>query len=126
MILNKKIALLDIKEALQDARFRQKLPAEMTKRVNDFLNNPGCACNISLYKDILKNHKSLLLEFFPGAEIIEETKENLAKNRWKVINCTINELESKLKEIAANGRYQIAVTRWQDQITLVANELGYF
>ena len=46
----------------------------------------------------------------------------MAENHWTVINCHIDELESKLKKLPP-GRKQIAITRYADQATVVVNEL---
>ena len=121
----KKIALLDVKQALLDPRFREKLPDDLKEEVGKFLNNINCSCNIPLYRRLLKYHRNLLAEFFPGAEIIDETAEmeKLSKNYWKVINCHISELEGELKKILPTGRVQLAVARYQDQITVVIDQL---
>lgn len=118
----KKLSLLDIKQALWDKRFRDLFP-EHSAEINKFIENPGCACNVDFYKKLMQ-HKDRLQEYFPTKEIVtpQEEAESLAQNHWKVINCTAQELEGKLKSLG-KGRKQIAVARWQDQVTVVVNEL---
>jgi len=120
----KKIGLTHIKQALMDGRFRDKLPIEMQESVAKFLSNPTCACNLPLYREILKNNKSLLEEYFPGKiiETEEEKIQTLAKNNWSVINCNIKDLQKELRGLPP-GRKQLAVTRFEDQVTVVVNEI---
>ncbi len=33
---------MEVKQALQDARFRDSLPSLMSKEVKEFIKNPGC------------------------------------------------------------------------------------
>ena len=119
-----KIGIKDIKAALKDARFREILPEELQKDVNQYLHNPGCACNHPLYRKILSSCKEQLLQYFPGREIVDEAieLEKLVQNHWTVINCHISELESKLKKLPP-GRKQLDVARYEDQCTVVVNEL---
>ena len=116
-----RIGLLQVKEALKDARFRDILPLDLREDVAKFLQNPGCACNLPLYRRLIKDCKKELAEYYPGSEIVEDEplKPN---NRFSVINCNIEELENKLKTLPP-GRKQIAVTRFQDQVTVIVNEL---
>jgi hypothetical protein len=46
----------------------------------------------------------------------------LAKNNFSIINCSIGELEDRMKTLAA-GRKQIAIARYEDQVTVIVNEL---
>lgn len=119
-----KISLKQVKQALQDGRFRDKLPLELREEVAGFLQNPGCPCNLPLYRKILKDCRSNLKEYYPNKEIADEDEEirNLSQNHWFVINCKVNELESKLKSLGP-GRKQIAVARYQDEITVIVNDL---
>lgn len=96
----------------------------MIPKIKKYQSNPGCACNAPLYKEILNNYSDLLKEYYPGKEIKDLSKEAevLAKNNFTVINCNIRELESKLKAFGP-GRKQIAVTRYEDQVTAIINEL---
>lgn len=119
-----KISLLDIKNALKDSRFRLLLPAEMNKDVEEFLNNPGCACHTPFFRKILKECKEQLQRYYPNTEVPEHDEEirKIAENNWSVINCNIGELEKRLKKLGP-GRKQIAVARFEDQVTVVVNEL---
>lgn len=120
----KKITLMEIKHALMDARFRSKLPAELNDDVTQFLKNPNCACNHPLYRKVLKSVPKELSEYYPGKEAPDPDEEvkQLAKNDWTVINCHINELQAKLRELPP-GRKQLDLARWQDQVTIVVNNL---
>jgi hypothetical protein len=120
----KKITLIDVKKALKDSRFRLTLPKEMEKEVDEFLNNPGCACHVPLYKKIVKECKDQLRKYYPNMDVPdhEEEVKKLAENSWSVINCHIDELEKKLSKLGP-GRKQLDVARWEDQVTVVVNDL---
>lgn len=122
--MSEKISLIDVKKALKDSRFRLTLPKEMGKEIDEFLNNPGCACHIPLYKKITKNCKEQLRKYYPNLEVPEEDEEikKLAENNWTVINCHIDQLEKKLGKLGP-GRKQLDVARFEDQVTVVVNEL---
>jgi hypothetical protein len=122
--MERKIAINDVKKALKDERFRAILPKEMEGEVIGFLNNPGCACHLPLYRKIMKECKDQLSRYYPGTQI-PDTDEELAKtaeNNWTVINCHIDELEKKLNRLGP-GRKQLDVARYQDQVTVVVNDL---
>lgn len=119
----KKISLMEVKLALKDERFRNSLPKDLEGEVNQFLNNPGCACNVPLYRKILKDCGDQLEKYYPNSELekVEDIK-NVAENQWTVINCNINELESRLRKLGP-GRKQLDMARYEDQITVIINEL---
>jgi len=121
---SQKIALQDVKNALKDSRFRLTLPKEMESDVNEFLNNPGCACHTPLYRKIIKDCRDQLSRYFPGMKVPEHDEDirRLAENHWTVINCRVDELESRLAKLGP-GRKQLDVARWEDQVTVVVNEL---
>ncbi len=114
----KKIGLMEIKQALRDGRFRDALPINFKEDIVKFLQNPSCACNVPLYRRILKECKNELLSYFPDTTVADEAEEN----HWSVINCHIDYLEAKLRALAP-GRKQIDVSRYGDQVTVVVNEL---
>lgn len=121
----KKIGLMDVKNALKDQRFREKLPESLTPELVKYLNNPGCgACGTKLFRKILRDCRPQLQSYFPGREIYKEEEEaaKLAENHWSVINCHIDELEDILRGLPP-GRKQLAVCRYEDQVTVVVNEL---
>jgi hypothetical protein len=124
--LKNKVGLLEIKQALNDGRFRDILPLEIRDEIAQYLHCPSCATNINLYRKILKNCRKQLQEYFPGKDLVneEEEIERLATNNWMVINCTIQELESRLRKLP-KGRKQLAICRWEDQVTVIINELEY-
>lgn len=122
---NKKISLLDVKQALNDPRFRDSLGVEFQEDVAKYLTNPGCRCNLPVYRRIVREAKDKLLAYFPQkTEVWDESEDikALAKNNFSVINCHINELESKLRKLSP-GRKQVAVCRYEEQVTVVVNEL---
>ena len=115
---------MEVKQALKDSRFRDTLPK--TIDLQKYLNNPGCACNVPIYKQILQECKKQLEEYFPGRIItnLEEEIKQLAQNNWQVINCYVNDLESELRKLGT-GRKQISCSRYEDQITVIINHLDY-
>ena len=121
-----KVSLMEIKKALlTDSRFRESLPPSLKEEVTKFLENPGCpSCSVPLVRRILSDYPDQLHQYFGGREIANPTEEikKLAQNNWSVINCHIDELEDKMKKLAP-GRKQIAVARYEDQVTMVVNEL---
>ncbi len=125
--MNRKISLLDVKAALKDSRFRLSLPKSMEKEINEFLNNPGCPCHMSLYRKVLKDCKEQLKKYYPNYEVDETVEmqevKKAAENNWSVINCHIDELEKELKKLGP-GRKQMDVARYEDQVTVIINDLG--
>ena len=119
-----KIKLIQIKQALNDARFRTTLPQEITKDVTGYLNNPSCTCNINLYRRLVKDYKKQLQDYYPSLDIQDDQEdvEQLAKNKWQVINCDIKDLETELRKLGP-GRKQLEMARYQDQVTVVINDL---
>lgn len=116
------ITLMNVKEALRDSRFRESLPKSFSKGLEEYLKNPGCACNLNFYKKIINEAQTELSNYFPGREIQPE-KIKIPENNFVVINCHVNELEQRLNKLFPNGRKQMAVTRWEDQVTAVVNDL---
>lgn len=122
--MSRSIGLMDVKKALRDKRFRDSLPIEFTEEMQKYLQNPGCACNIPIYKKIMTDAKEQLQTYYPNRSIVnlDEEAQKLAENHFSVINCHVDELEEKLRKLP-NGRKQIAVTRYEDTVTVVINEL---
>jgi hypothetical protein len=123
----KRVTIHDIKQALLDDRFRQTLPEELQEDVQKFLKNPGCACNHPIYMNVMKKAKKQLADYFPSKEEtppedIEKEIDKIARNSWQVINCHVDELFEELRKLG-NGRKQLDVARWQDQVTVVVNHL---
>ena len=123
----KKISLMEVKQALRDRRFRDSLPSgPFQEEVQKYLQNPGCACNVPLYKRIMIEAKEQLQAYYPNRSIVdlEEEAQKLAENHWKVINCHVDDLENQLKKLPS-GRKQLAVARFEDMVTIVVNELDF-
>lgn len=123
----KKITLNDIKTAMRDVKFRLSLPPELKDDIAKYEKNPGCACNLSVYKNIIRLATPQIQEYFgkdSEIENIEPNLEKLAENNWTVINCHVNELENKLKALP-KGRKQISIARYEDLVTVIVNELNY-
>ena len=116
---------MDVKAALKDPRFRDSLPIELQEDVASYLHNPGCACNVPFYRKLIKKYFKCLQKYYPGREIMNEEQEvkKLAENNWTVINCNISELENKLKQLPP-GRKQLAVSRYEDNVTVIINEIN--
>lgn len=122
--MNNKIGLPDVKLALKDDRFLESLPKSFAEDIAKYKRNPGCGCNISFYKKILKYARDELTKYFPGKEI-DQTDDDvsiLSKNNFSVINCRIDQLEATLKKLPP-GRKQLAIARYEDQVTVVINDL---
>jgi hypothetical protein len=121
------IRLNDVKQALLDARFRDQLPDHVLPDVQKFLKNPGCACNVPIYRKILQDCSDVLRKYFPSKEYQspEEEAKQLSQNYWSVINCHVDELETKLRNLPP-GRKQLAIARHEDHVTVIVNELDIF
>lgn len=115
---------MDVKQALRDKRFRESLPSDFLEDIQKYLQNPGCACNVPIYKKIMTQAKDQLQSYYPNRSVanLDDEAKKLAENNFSVINCHVNELETKLRKLPS-GRKQIAVTRYEDQVTVVVNEL---
>jgi len=124
--MNKIVTLMDVKQALRDPRFREGLPKEFEDDIRKYQQNPGCACNVPLYKRVMIEAKEALQAYYPNKSIIslEEDAKKLAENNFYVINCTIETLEQNLKNLGP-GRKQIAIARYEDQITVIVNDLDF-
>lgn len=121
----KKIGLSDVKLALKDSRFRDSLPENFKEDVNKFILNPGCpSCSVPLFRRLLKEAVPQIEAYFPGREIeaVSETTVKEKHDNWLVINCNINELETRMRKLPP-GRKQISMARFQDQVTVIINEM---
>lgn len=125
--MKNKLTLLEIKQALWDQRFRDLFP-EHQKEITVFLKDPGCACNVQLYRKLM-GYGDRLQKYFPTKEItkeaIEEEVKKTPQNQWTVINCHIDKLEERLKKLPP-GKKMISLARYQDQVTVVIDELVVF
>lgn len=120
-----KINLQEVKQALGDPEFRKKLPAVLKEDVQKYEQNPNCACNMSVYRNVLRYGATQLKEYYPNKNIpAPESFDKLTENHWSVINCNISDLESHLKALPP-GQKQLAIARFEDQVTVVVNELGF-
>jgi len=121
---NNIISLIDIKKELRDSVFRDSLPQDLKEDIKKFLENPSCACNVPIYHKVMKYGGEALRNYYPDKNLVspEEEAVQLARNNWSVFNCSIGELELKLKNLRP-GRKQIAISRFEDQVTVIINEL---
>jgi hypothetical protein len=117
-----KITLADIKLALRDDRFKKSLPESFRDDIKKWERNPGCGCNVPFYKKIIENAKDSLKQYYPDKDISIVDIEILSDNKFSVINCSVNELEGFLKKMSP-GRKQIAIARYEDQVTVILNEI---
>lgn len=118
-----KISIQEVKEALRDSSFRNSLPPELKDDIRKYEQNPNCPCNLDVYRNILKFGAKQLKEYYPDKEVASENElPLLQENNWSVINCSVDEVESKLKAFKI-GRFQIAIARWEDKATIIINEL---
>lgn len=117
-----KISVQEVKTAMRDIKFRLSLPPEFKEDIQKYELNPSCLCNLPIYKKVLQKAKDQLKAYFPGKEIEEFLEEKPFQNNWSIINCTIHELESKMRNLPP-GRKQIAIARYEDKVTIVINEI---
>ena len=120
----KPITLLDVKQALRDARFRKSLPVELTEDITKYLQNPGCACNMPIYRNVLKHGKTQLEVYFPGRAVSDPEAEDkvMMNNSFVVIDCHVKDLQTKLNKLGP-GRKQITCSRYEDKVVVIVNEL---
>jgi len=122
------ISVLDVKNALKDENFRNTLPESLKEPVQKFLSNPNCSCNLKIYQLILAEAKDQIISYYPDKayvnpdDQVKEQVNRLSQNNFKVINCSIGELEETMKKLPA-GRKQVTLARWEDQVTVLINEL---
>jgi hypothetical protein len=109
---------------LKDPNFLNSLPPNLQPDVQKYLQNPSCGCNMGFYNKIMQEAVEQVASYFPTKILVppQEQVEKLAKNSWIVINCSIGEIEARLKALPA-GRKQITVARYEDQATVIINEL---
>jgi hypothetical protein len=122
--MSNSITVSDIKEALKDEQFRNALPASLQDDVKKFLSNPNCSCNMKIYQRILAEADVNVKAFFPNKSLVspQQVMETVMHNNWTVINCNINQLEDELRKLKT-GRKQISMGRFEDQVTVIINEL---
>lgn len=122
----KQITLLDVKQAMKDERFRRSLPEFMLADVQKYESNPSCACNTPIYKRVARECAAQLRAYYPAREVADIAKETaqLAQNHWTVVNCTADQLQARLAGLGPGGK-QVAVARYEDEITLIVNEVDY-
>ena len=121
----RRLSRLEIKNAvLNDKRFRDLFP-ELQEDIAKVIGNPSCACNVPIYDKFFK-HKDRLVKYFSNREIknpVEEVKET-NQNHWSVYNCNVEEIEEVLNKMHKHGRHQIAIARYEDEVTIIVNSLG--
>jgi len=122
--LGKVVGLMDVRAALNDERFRKLFP-ELNHQIDKYLKDPKCgSCSVPLVREILHKYPDRVKEYFPGRTVVtpDDEKRQLSENNWSVINCHITDLEKKLRALPP-GRKQLAIARFEDQVTVVINEL---
>lgn len=126
VLTRKQVTLMDVKQALRDSRFRESLPVTFSDDLRKYQQNPGCACNVPFYKKIMTEARESLQAYYPNKSIVslEEDARKLAENNFSVINCHVNELEEKMRKLSL-GRKQIAISRYEDQVTVIINDLDF-
>lgn len=124
--ISRPVTLMDVKQALRDSKFRESLPKDFEEDLKKYQQNPGCACNVPFYKKIMIEAKDTLQAYYPNKSIInlEDDAKKLAENNFSVINCHVDDLENRLKRLPI-GRKQIAVCRYEDQVTVIINDLDF-
>lgn len=120
MSIKRKIGMLDIKQAFFDERFRKLFP-ELKIEIDKAVDQPSCPCNRPIYAKVLE-YPDRLKQYWPNAEF-SKVEEEVSKNIYTVINCHIKELETALRRLPP-GRKEVAVARFEDQVTVIINDLG--
>lgn len=116
----RKLTMMDIKGAIWDKRFQSLFP-EHAEQIEKFLKDPGCACNVSLYRKLM-GYKDRLKTYFPNKEIVTPAEEDAAiTDGWVVLNCSIDKLDVKMKQYPKD-KIVVAACRWKDQLTVVLND----
>ena len=118
---------MEIKQALNDGRFRNTLPLELRDDLAKYLQCPSCPANVNFFRRVLQLANKQLSEYYPGGELhdIEAEDKKMASNSWTVFSCHIDKLEAELKQRASIGRFQLAIARYEDQVTVVINQLPW-
>lgn len=118
----KSLGMMEIKQAIYDSRFRDLFP-EYKVEMEKVASGVQCgSCGNTLIEKIIK-YPERLIKYFPDRKIISLQEEiNNSHNHFKVINCSIHELEEKLKALGT-GKKQITIARYEDQITMIVNEI---
>jgi hypothetical protein len=124
MSSEKPITLLDVKQAMRDSRFRNSLPEDLKSDITKYLQNPGCACNMPIYRNVLKHGKTQLETYFPGRIVSDIEAEDRAyhSNNFTVIDCHVSELQAKLNKLAPSRFKQITCSRYEDKVVVIINE----
>ena len=118
---------MEIKQALNDGRFRDALPIELRDDLAKYLHCPSCPANVTFFRKVALQAAKQLKEYFPNDELpdIEAEDRKQAENNWLVFSCHMDKLEGELRKRAAIGRVQLAITRFEDQVTIVMNSLNF-
>ena len=99
--------------------------------------NPGCSCNTPFYRNLLKVAAKQLQEYYPDSEVDDseapgptsfdhkpQMPTSPVEFNYSVINCSVAELAKKLADLPKNVHSQIAISRYEDQITCVVTEIN--
>jgi hypothetical protein len=122
--MSNQVTVLDVKNALADQGFRSSLPPSFAEDLQKYDSNPNCSCNLKIYQKVMNEAKEQVKAYYPNKNL-EDPKEQLRKgtqNKFSVVNCSIGELEARMQSLPP-GRKQITLARWEDQVTVLVNEL---
>lgn len=133
---NNPLSLLDIKNAMKDDAFVAKLPESLAPDVAKVRSNINCGCNMKFFERLIAEAPDVLQQYFPDKQIVKieptQAQEKVVAqnnspppqiiNNWSVINCSVHELESRLQSLR-EGRKQVTLSRYEDQVTVVINHL---
>ena len=110
------LTISDIRQAIWDKRFQELFP-EYQERIQQFIKDPGCACHTPFLHTFFQ-HKDRLKKYFPTKNIVLPE----IRNDWSVLNCHIEEADKNLKSYPKTKR-MIAAARWQNQLTVILNDI---
>lgn len=115
----------DIKQAVKKGEFRKLFP-HLKSQFDKYISKPGCGTCVKELIESLSTETLKLKEYFGDVEFdisIPESFDSIQNvSNFKVINCSILELEDELNKLPM-GAYQITASRYEDKITAIINRL---
>ena len=107
-------------KALHNPKFRQILAGDYTEELQSFDKDPNCLCHHKFYRLIATKEVEAFRRFYPELGELETSNE-LREDNWHVINCSVEDVLDQLRKLPP-GKKQVALARYEDQVTIVVNE----
>lgn len=119
------ITVEQVKAAFGRKTFRDQFP-DLADKMLEAASKPGCSsCSAPVLAELAKREDKLK-EYFGDVEfdiVVPISAEEMPRAGLTVINCHIDQLEERLNRLPA-GPKQIACARFEDQITVIINDLS--